>query len=162
AFSSQQTVVAWTVTNAGTGSTSAPSWTDGVWLSLDTTLDATDVFLGTAVNPSYLGVGDSYVNQLAVTLPRGISGDYYFLVKTDYNNQAIEFEGEGDNFGHGGPTSVHLTPPPDLQASGVSGPSQAFSGQSTTVRWTVTNTATGATLESAWSDSVYLSTDSTL
>lgn len=162
AFSSQQTVVQWTVTNVGTGATSAPSWSDGVWLSLDTTFDATDVFLGSAANPSYLDVGDSYVSQLAVTLPRGISGNYYFLVKADVNNQVNEFENEGDNLNFGGPTNVHLTPPPDLQPTSVSGPLQAFSGQPATVRWTVANTGSGATPETAWYDTVYLSSDTTL
>jgi subtilase family serine protease len=37
AFSSQETVIEWTVMNTGNGSTSASSWEDSVWLSLDLT-----------------------------------------------------------------------------------------------------------------------------
>jgi len=36
-FAGQQTVIEWTVTNTGTGSTNAAAWTDGVWLSTDAT-----------------------------------------------------------------------------------------------------------------------------
>ena len=80
AFSSQETVVEWIVTNTGTGATSTPTWTDRVWLSLDQTLDGTDTFLGQVNNPSFLNVGDSYSNSLRVTLPQGIDNDYFFIV----------------------------------------------------------------------------------
>src|SRR5262249_3322720 len=97
AFSSQQTVVQWTVRNSGNGATSTPTWYDGVWLSLDRTFDDTDVFLGDAANPTYLNPGDSYTNSLTVTLPRGIDGNYYFLVKADSRNQVFELSHEDDN-----------------------------------------------------------------
>lgn len=162
AFSSQQTVVSWQVTNVGTGSTSAPPWDDRVYLSLVRTLDDSAVVLGDAPNPSYLAVGDSYSNSLTVTLPQGINGNYYFLVQTDAMNQVRELD-KGDNVGSGGPTVVQLTPPPDLQVDAVGAPSpQPFSGQTTTVTWTVGNHGPGRTLETAWYDDVYMSANGTL
>ena len=162
AFSSQQTVVEWTVINTGTGATNAPIWYDAVYLSLDTTLDETDVWLGTAANPSYLGVGESYASSLTVTLPRGIDGNYYFLVKTDIYTSVFEGGNENDNLGVGAPTQVHLTPPPDLQVASVQAPTQGFSGQPLTLTWQVANDGLGRTLETAWYDGVYMSNDTTL
>ncbi|WP_172970091.1 CARDB domain-containing protein, partial [Microcystis aeruginosa] len=162
AFSSQETVVQWTVKNVGTGATNAPVWYDRVYLSLDTTYDNTDTYLGDAVNPSYLNPDDSYSNSLTVTLPRGIDGNYYFLVQTDVYNYVTEVGNEGDNWGSGGPTDVNLTPPPDLQVTAVNAPNGAFSGQPMNLSWTVTNAGTGRTLETAWYDRVLMSEDATL
>ncbi len=162
AFSSQETVVQWTVTNNGTGATSAPFWYDNVWLSLDNTLDNTDTYLGQASNVSYLNVGESYTNSLTAKLPRGIDSNYYFLVKTDANNNVFEFDNENDNFGVGGPTDVDLTPPPDFQVTAVNAPAQGFSGQPLNLTWTVTNQGTGKNLETSWYDEVFMSADDVL
>lgn len=161
-FSEQEAVVEWVVTNTGDGPTSTPFWRDRVWLSLDQTLDATDINLGEATNPSFLAAGDSYRNSLAVALPLGIQGDYFFLVQTDANNQVDESTDEGDNLNAGGPTDVELTPPPDLQVTNVSAPAQGFSGQPFTLSWTVTNEGTGATSASNWFDQIFLSADDIL
>ena len=115
-------------------------------MSLDTTYDNTDTYLGQAVNPSYLNPNDSYSNSLTVTLPRGIDGNYYFLVQADVYNYVTEVGNEGDNWGSGGPTDVNLTPPPDLQVTAVNAPNGAFSGQPMNLSWTVTNAGTGRTL----------------
>ena len=162
AFSSQETLVEWTVTNTGNGATSTPAWRDRVWLSLDETLDDTDVLLGDARNPSFLAAGDSYTNSLTATLPRGIDANYFFLVQTDISNQVDELGGEGDNLSAGGPTNISLTPPPDLQVTAVVPPSQAFSGQPINLNWTVTNEGPGRTLETTWYDDIYMSADDTI
>ena len=167
AFSSQQTVVEWTVTNSGDGATSAPIWYDTVWLSLDSNLDGSDRYLGEVANVSYLNSGDSYTNSLAVTLPQGIDGDYRFLVQTDDSrnfrvaDRVFEFENEGDNLGVSDISDIELTPPPDLQIS-VNAPNNAFSGELVDLSWTVTNAGDGRTLQSSWYDEVYLSRDTVL
>ena len=65
------------MTNNGTGATDVPQWNDGVWLSTDAAFDGSDVFLGSASNPSFLDVGESYRNSLTATLPNGINGDFF-------------------------------------------------------------------------------------
>ena len=162
AFSSQSTAIQWTVKNVGNGATSSPYWSDAVYLSLDNTFDNTDIYLGQANNPSYLNAGDSYTNHLDVTLPRGISGNYYFLVKTDVSNNVFENDKENDNLTVGGPTNVSLTPPPDFQITNVTTPSQSFSGQSLNLSWTVTNKGIGKNLETVWYDQVFMSADEVL
>jgi hypothetical protein len=162
AFSSQQAVVEWVVSNTGTGSTSAPVWYDRVWLSTDNVLDDGDTYLGQVANPSYLNPGDSYLNSLTVTLPQGIQGDYWFIVKTDVSNHVYEHNNENDNVGVGPKTSVTMTPPPDLRVTSIMGPDAAFTNQTVTVSWTVLNDDTtpgagGRTLQTGWYDTVYLS-----
>lgn len=166
AFSSQQVAIEWIVTNAGTGSTSAPIWYDRVWLSSDAVLDAGDTLLGSASNTSYLNAGDSYRNSLTATLPRGIQGDFWFIVQTDADNHVYEHNRENDNVGVGAKTHIFLTPPPDLRILNIQGPDQAFSNQSITVRWTVLNDDTtpgagGRTVETGWFDTVFLSSSAT-
>ncbi|MEL7407076.1 MAG: CARDB domain-containing protein [Cyanobacteria bacterium J06558_2] len=162
AFSSQSTVVEWTVTNVGDAATSAPLWEDKVWLSLDQNYDNNDIELGQAFNTSYLNPGDSYTNSLEVALPQDIEGKYYFLVQTDWGgSQVFEFQNENDNLGISNISDIELTPPPDLKVR-VNAPSNAFSGELTGVSWTVTNEGQGRTLQSSWYDEVYLSTDTKL
>jgi subtilase family serine protease len=161
AFSGQEALVEWVVTNTGNGSTSAPLWYDGVYLSTTPDLDGA-VFLGTANNSSYLGPGESYVNSRTVTLPQGISGNFYFIIGTDLHNHVYEFENEHDNVSASDPVTVQLTPPPDLQVGSVVGPLQAFSGQPMTLTWTVVNEGEGNTRASVWHDRVYMSSDNVL
>jgi hypothetical protein len=162
AFSSQKTLVEWTVANTGNGATSAPIWYDTVWLSLDQNFDSSDLKLGKVTNSSYLNVGESYRNSLEVDLPQGIDGNYYFLVQTDgEQNQVFEYQNENDNLGVSKIADIELTPPPDLQVT-VNAPNNAFSGQYTSLSWTVTNEGQGRTLQSSWYDEVYLSTDQVL
>ncbi len=161
AFSSQQTVIQWTVHNRGNGATSAPAWHDDVYLSSDTVLDGFDTYLGQAANPSYLSASESYLNNLTVNLPRGIDGTYYFIVHTDAGNQVYENAIDNDNQAVSNATQITLTPPPDLQVTAINSPSIAFSGLGTTVTWTVTNMGIGQTLESAWEDQIFLSANST-
>jgi Subtilase family/SdrD B-like domain/CARDB/RTX calcium-binding nonapeptide repeat (4 copies) len=162
AFSSQSTVVTWSVTNTGTGATTVPNWYDSVYLSLDSIIDDTDRLLGYAINPSYLDVNGSYTNSLTITLPQGISGNYRFLVRTDAFNNLNELSGENDNIGVSSITAVTLTPPPDLQVVAVNAPSGALSGQPINLSWTVANQGEGRTLETFWSDRIFMSQDAIL
>ena len=162
AFSSQETTLRWIVTNVGNGNTNTPLWYDRVWLSLDQTLDSSDIYLGQAANASYLNVGESYSNTLNVTLPLGIDSNYYFLVQTDGTNQVWEFDREGDNLTASNITDVDLTPPPDLKITSINVPSSIFSGQKINLSWTVENQGEGKTFSRYWYDEFYLSLDQTI
>jgi Ca2+-binding RTX toxin-like protein/subtilase family serine protease len=165
AFSSQETIIEWTVTNTGNGSTSASSWEDSVWLSLDDTYDGSDIFLGKVSNFSYLNPGESYTNRLKATLPQNVEGNYRILVKTDTRSYGFqvgdvyELDKENDNFGTSGLVNIELTPPPDLKVTSLSVPSQAFSGQKVSLSWTVANQGVGVTDRDSWVDTVYMSSD---
>src|SRR5262249_11802069 len=142
----------------GTGGTNAPAWSDSVYLSLDATLDPSDLLLGRTADASALDVGESYSNSLTVTLPEGLDGGYYLLVQADSGDQVVEPGHEDNNTGSTA-TSVRLSPAPDLRATAVDIPDQAFSGQVLNVSFTVTNIGDAPTRATGWDDAVVLSHD---
>lgn len=159
ARSSQTTSIDFVVTNTGTGPTSSPVWYDQVYLSTDGLLDAGDIYLGRFANPGFLVVGESYVQRVDVTLPRGIDGDFQIIVHTDSTNSVFEDDGEDDNITASSAFTVTLTPPPDLQVQSIAPVLSAFSGQLVDLSWTIVNEGTGRTAETSWWDDVYLSDD---
>ena len=162
AFAGQETMVEWVVTNAGTKTTGSDQWRDAVYLSPDVQWDTSDTFLGAVPNPSFLGVGDSYLSSAIITIPRRIQGLYYIIIRTDYQNRVNEGGLEGDNTGASLAIPITLPPPPDLRVATVFAPYDAFSGQPVTITWAVTNVGGGATDEAYWEDAIYLSTGSNL
>ncbi|MFT5526538.1 MAG: hypothetical protein ACI9HK_004515, partial [Pirellulaceae bacterium] len=162
-FTEQTTTLDWVVTNTGDRATSAPSWTDQVWLSQDNVVDpVADRFLGSAANLSYLAPGESYrIENFEVFIPHGINGNWYFLVTTDSDQRVREFDAEDDNNAIQ-PTLVELTPTPDLQVTSVEAPELRISGESMSISYTVTNRGLGDTLVSRWTDRVFVSTDEVL
>ncbi len=103
--SGQQVTVTWTVSNQGTRETRTNSWFDGLYLSRDASLDASDyplvdsaiadspehalrvkaVSLYDNNQPKYLKPGESYTYSTVVNLPESISGDFQLIVKADTN-----------------------------------------------------------------------------
>ena len=86
--------VTFTVTNAGTRATRTADWTDGVFLSLDASLDTGDDLLtqeqpdGSYVaaenrHDGVLAAGQSYTATVSFTVPFEVSGPFYVLVDTD-------------------------------------------------------------------------------
>ncbi len=94
---------------------------------------------------------------LTVILPRGMNGNYRFIVVTDVNKNLDEAGSESDNVTVSSETVVIIPPTPDLQVSMAATPSNVFSGQTIQVGWTVLNAGTGPTLVSSWQDQIYLS-----
>jgi hypothetical protein len=175
-FSGDPAIVSWVVTNVGDGPTSAPFWSDAVYFSQSTNYNQPDFFaiktpnqetvadsfyLGEIQNASFLSPGGAYKSSLGVTIPKGIEGTYYFVVRTDASFQVFEPNRTG-NVLVSGPVIVQLTPPPDLQVVSVIPPHNAFSGQPVSVQWAVTNFGLGQTVVSNWYDGVYISTNTVL
>jgi autotransporter-associated beta strand protein len=158
AYSGKPLQVSWTVGNAGNLAATG-TWTDRVYLSTDDQLDAGDMSLGEAQHAGTLLATASYPASFTATLPNGISGQYYILVKTDADNTVLEAApgGEGDNVRSQALTII-LTQPPDLQVTSVSAPLEGWSSRGIDVAWRVTNNGTGPTA-STWIDKVYLSDD---
>src|SRR5581483_3477996 len=59
-LSGQAMTLSWTVTNQGTGPTQATAWTDAVYVSTKSTLDATATPLGQFPHTGALAAGASY------------------------------------------------------------------------------------------------------
>jgi len=161
--------VTWTVTNQGTRNTRVSTWYDGVYLSSDPSLDPNQAFfLGEFPHSGILDIGSSYTETQSVTLPYGISGNYYILVFVDDNRYenyqgpglVLEYQDEGNNI-TAAPMQVLPTPLPDLQVTAVTAPQQVTENQTLAVTWTVSNTSPAPTLpgQTTWNDLVYLSVD---
>ncbi len=157
-FSGQPINLGWTVTNIGPGPTAASSWTDAVYMSPDDVLDSNATELGTFTHQGVLTSGSSYTQSQTVNLPVGISGSFYFLVQTDVDGQVFE-DGATANNVASTPTAetVNLTPPPDLEAGSITVPDSAVAGHVLTFSYTTTNAGAGATPNTSWGDSFYLS-----
>jgi hypothetical protein len=160
-FSGQPVQVTWTVTNEGNAGTNVPTWHDVVYLSEDDNFNANvDTRLGRAENVSFLDVGDQYSGQAEVTLPQGIDGDYHLFVRSDGESKMAE--ADESNNASGSSISVELSPYPDLEVTDLQVPASPFSGDTVQVSWTVTNNGTGPADLDEWTDSIFLSPDSTL
>ena len=183
-FSGTSVPVSFVVTNQGQAATSAPVWQDWVILSQDATLASTyqgqlnatgpggDQTLTSQPdvlgfdNPSYLGVGQSYQQNVNVPLPIDAQGTWYVYVVPDgtgaHHPFAMPEASRTDKLALSAGFSVTLSPPPALVVSAVTAPANDFSGKPMTLSWTVKNNGTGPTAADAWTDAVYMSTKSTL
>lgn len=182
-FSNTTVQLTFTITNQGDAPTQAPSWSDFVLLSQapDITWDGYEggpledqiinnqPFRAIGVpNASYLEPGQSYTQTVDARLPEGSFGPWFIYIFADgigfhfAPKPAVTEFSEANNLLRSNAFNIALTPPPDLQVTSVQAPAQAFSGQTSTLSWTVTNNGTGTTATSSWADDVYLSTDQTL
>ncbi|MEZ6132743.1 MAG: CARDB domain-containing protein [Planctomycetaceae bacterium] len=163
AFSGQPATISWTVSNQGAGATLESFWRDRIYLSTDNVFDAGDTLLGTQNHVGALASSGSYTASRSVTLPIGISGNFYFFVQTDTFNEVFEHVFEGNNTAFDDPpTQVNLTPPPDLEVDLVDAPATGRAGTPLTITYSVTNFGATQTPNTAWNDRIYLSADNTL
>ena len=96
-FDGAQIQVRWRVTNLGVGETDHEGWTDTVWLTRsrkrphpDKGDIPGDIVLGTFGHSGSLVVGDSYDQQVTVTLPANLSGQYFITPQTDSSDIVTE------------------------------------------------------------------------
>lgn len=161
--SGDKVVVDWTVTNNGLAPTLQSSWKDALYLSENDTLDVgVDILLRELTYSGNLKVDSSYIQTDTVTIPSNLSGPYYLFVCTDVDSVVNEGSWEDNNCSHApSPIEIIFTPP-DLQVSNIVPFSNAWSGQSVPVQWTVINAGTGRTATESWHDKIYISQDTTL
>jgi len=157
--------VYWTVSNLGQGPGTTGSWTDGIYLSSDDSLDvATDVRLKKILRSGFLDPDTSYTRSTTVTIPGGTEpGDYYLIVRADEDNQVDEDSLEANNAAASSAV-LHVDYPPDsdLRAHSVTVTPPVYSGTSHNVAWAVTNDGPNATTTSSWADKIYISSDAVL
>ena len=166
--SGQPINIQWTVKNVKNSNT-VLSWYDAVYLSTDSIWNKnTDIFFGKRLHYGALGYGESYNCSQTFYLPNGMSGDYYLLAVADYDqanndDDLINNWRSKTNAGNVMQTiNMKLTPPPDLQISVLTSPTQALTGIPFKVRWTAKNPGPGELVNGTWSDKIYLSTDYTI
>ncbi|MBE9147549.1 hypothetical protein IQ257_03270, partial [Coleofasciculus sp. LEGE 07092] len=152
-----EVALSWTVINSGSHSASAPTWSDQIFLSSDTTLDATDTLIGTHIrtNNITLGTGETYTQQQMVTIPNTVAaGSQYLLFVTDGGDA----QGETNSGNNVLAQSIDLAGP-DLTFTATQAPATAHRGELVDVSWTVENQGATGLLPNQWYDAVYLSSD---
>ena len=132
------------VSNVGNLATNASTWTDRVVLSTNNVYgDADDLQLALIIHHGALEPGGSYSVSQTLTLPDGLPGTYYLLVKTDSSNAVDEILQEGDNTTCTvNPFVVGLRDYPDLVVENlaVSGPDPSGNWQ---IGWNLANRGSG-------------------
>jgi len=148
AFSGRDIVVSWIVTNKGDEDTSSPIWYDGIFLD--------DQELGRVSNLSFLPAGDTYTQELTITIPVAASGPMELTVRADIRNDQEEPNTE-NNISETHSITIEQSPYADLQVTSITIPPTAFSGDSIDIGWTVENFGTGPADVDYWYDSIFLS-----
>jgi len=153
----------YTVQNAGTTNTLPGGWTDAIYLSNNTVIDANDRLLGSWQVNMPLTPSATISHNRTVTIPTDASGTLYLLVLTDVNNAQNDIN-RGNNFltlntGSGGGGIVIVQPTPvDLQPVSLTAPVEVLAGQPLSVNFTVRNNGPGTTFANNWMDNVYMAT----
>ncbi len=117
ANSGMPVTISWRVKNQGAAVTNQSNWTDKVYYNtINSMIGAT--LLGTKLRQSTLATNASYISSLTANLPNGISGNYFFMVKTDEPNAVFEYTLENNNLTIAdSATQVNLSTSPDLVVS---------------------------------------------
>jgi len=149
--------VSWTVTNSGTGSTTAGTWLDKIYLSTDATIGASDVSIGAVTRIGDLGVAQSYSDTLDAYIPASVSGNYYVIIKTDNGNVVYEAGSEANNI-EDEIIGITLPPPADLIVSDITIPDTVINGESTNIQWEIKNVGVNPA-SGTMRDMVYFSSD---
>jgi hypothetical protein len=158
AWSGQALAVSWSVQNMGTGTTLATSWGENVYLSADTLVDAGDYRLATLTHGGALAPGATYNAQATGTIPNGMSGTYYAIVR----EEVTDANAVNNLRASAPPVAIQLTPAPDLAFTVFTCDAEGTAGQPLTARWTVANQGPGVTVPAHWGTALYLSTDAVL
>jgi subtilase family serine protease len=112
--------------------------------------------IGVSSQGRTLANGESYTVTQTVSLAPSVTGRY-LVVRTDQLNNIKESD---DNNNSKSTTTLVTAPSADLQVTAVTTPAVSYSGEDTTVSWTVTNKGSAVwSGTQTWEDLVIISTD---
>src|SRR5690606_10093192 len=106
--------ISFTVKNIGSGNTAGTSWNDLVYVSSDATFSNDDKVLSNTTNLRQLEPDSSYTRTVTTALPVDYTGNYYFIVKTDYYNSVAELLDNNNEAKTANATTVTLKTLPDI------------------------------------------------
>jgi subtilase family serine protease len=158
AASGKAITVDWTVKNNGTGKVYNTIVKDRILLSAGATFHEANskVLKEVVYQTGELPAGEDTVKQATVTLPEGISGNYYIYVQTDSANAVYETDNNNNVLRSTAAVAVTLSPWADLQVTGVQIADTAAAAEQLSVSYTGINKGNTAT-DIAWKDRIYLS-----
>lgn len=165
--------VTWAVANAGLGPTADRlAWVDRVYLSSDAAFGG-DFLLGEfpiEAPQGGLAVDEGYLEERTVSVPAGLSGEHFLIVRTDALDAVSPETVEADNVAVAvAPIMVNQPDLPDLVGSFepvVSPLGGLYTGAEVDVTFTITNVDADAndlgSANGAWVDRFWLSFDTTI
>ncbi len=156
-FSGDTIDLAYTVANNGSGPTVTSSWYDYIYLSKDSVFTGSSVLLESFSRTEALAAGANYTKVQRVRMPQGLSGKYYFFVRTDVWNNVYEHAAENNNTGMSDSVKILLTPPVDLVVTQIIIPASANNNDTVLVKWRIENSGGSATQNIIWNDYIFLS-----
>ncbi|MBL9118728.1 MAG: hypothetical protein JNL80_02295 [Phycisphaerae bacterium] len=162
AVATEPVALSYTVTNEGELAASG-LWLETVSISSDGAIGG-DTIVGQFWRIGTIDAGASALRSEQVLLPLSLVGTKRLVVTVDATNAVDEANPayEANNAAIDESTMDVIEPPlADLVISGVSASAEGFEGEAVSVSWSGTNQGELAT-PASWSDSVYLSSDTTL
>jgi large repetitive protein len=144
------------IKNTGIGYTAGAQWFDAVFVSADAALSNDDKLLSNTINSKQLETDSSYTKSLTVSLPVEYSGNYFFIVKTDYHNSVAEISETNNEKATSSATAVTLKTLPDILVKNIQAEKVNVNpGDSLTVNWQVENSG-GTSAKGGWSERISL------
>jgi hypothetical protein len=146
--------VSFKIKNIGVGNTAGIQWYDAIYASTDGTLSGDDRLLTTKINLKQLEPDSIYNQSVSVSLPIDFTGNYYFLVKTDYYNSVTELLEDNNTGKTSGTSQVVLKSLPDIRVKDIaSDKGTVVSGDSVTISWKVENIG-GVSAIGGWAERI--------
>ena len=156
-LSNKETVnVTFTVKNQGAIATSSNTWIDKIFLTNTSNYDLSNaILLKSETHNGNLEPDSFYTITTNVVIPKGISGSYYFYVKTDANYAVFEYTDDSNNVTRKLNPSIINTP--DLIVTKVDMPLFENNNQPVIINWTVKNLGSGKLISESITDNVFVS-----
>ncbi|MGB1124891.1 MAG: CARDB domain-containing protein [Phycisphaeraceae bacterium] len=133
-------------------------WADRIYLSSDNKLDPTDLPLRTFERTAPLGPQGEYRHEaIAVELPRGVTGPMHLLLAADAD-QLLDQPSFTRGFASV-PIELVDTNQPDLGVATITNPNRLVIGRPAPIAFSIANLGSVPTVDSNWTDGVYLSRD---
>ncbi|MGB5014699.1 MAG: CARDB domain-containing protein, partial [Pyrinomonadaceae bacterium] len=154
--------IAWTTKNFG--NKAAAAMNERVYFSTDAIVNGNDIEIGSFPLAQALAPDQSIDRIQSVLIPTNsitTTGNYFVYVKTDADAQVDEGGSENNNTTFH-PVRVRRLLRPDLQVTNITAPATAFFDQEVQVQFTVTNTGTGPTNATGWTDELLFGVNQTL
>ncbi|TAK35367.1 MAG: CxxxxCH/CxxCH domain-containing protein [Chloroflexota bacterium] len=153
--SGEPLLVSYTVANQGSGD-ALPSWSDRIYLSADSAVDASDTLLRSVTQAQAAPAGGGYtVTDQSISLPT-VMGSYYLILSVNDSSQVYETDRTNNVIVQ--PINITVA---DLAPTSFTVPATGVSGEPVLASFTVANQGNGDALPS-WSDRIYLSMDGAL
>ena len=129
-------------------------WFDKIYLSRDSLYDNLDVEIGSKPRQQVVSPDDSYTTSMNCRIPFNASGNYYILVVSDATQ--VTFDCQRSNNMRGTPVSITPCPLPDLRFDTLLVDNVLTSGETYTIRYSVSNQGENVTHNSHWTDALYI------